>query len=445
MQEKRPLGSGEKSLSTRKAANIVRHLIRATVGNGIFGICVGIILGWVLVPFAEAEQSSYTNTIMHPDSKTRLEWIEQFERAPLARMDQRLSFKMPLRGSLSLLSHLSYIPAERNQGVCGNCWAWAGTGIMEISLSVQDNVFDRLSVQFVSSCDRAKRCCEGGWLRDISEFYAVEGFAIPWSNLHAYWQDGDGTCNVPCATVSTLPDYPIMFVTEEAILTHGVGQAQAIANIKNILSQNKGVFLGFYMGTQEDWNRFFSFWNTQSEATLWNFDSSCNKPYTSEGGGHAVLCVGYNDDDPNNSYWIMVNSWGTTPGRPNGIFRVDMDMNYDCYYTEGFQAFYSLYWQTLDIQFDIAEEIVYVEPSASCGGHTPCYSTIQEAINTSGTKATIRIAAGRYLENVSLNSAKDITLEGGWDASFAMQSSFSTVNSVTISGGTLTTEYLVCQ
>ena len=26
---------------------------------------------------------------------------------------------------------------------------------------------------------------------------------------------------------------------------------------------------------------------------------------------YAVLCVGYNDDDPNNSYWIMLNSWGT--------------------------------------------------------------------------------------------------------------------------------------
>ncbi|MFO7600902.1 MAG: C1 family peptidase [Candidatus Desulfacyla sp.] len=439
------LGQRQKSLLTRKAASIVRHFMKARGANRILGICIGVMLIIALVPFAEADQTRYTNTIMHPDRETRLEWMTAFEMAPLARIDERLSLNMPLRGSLSLLNHLSYIPAERDQGACGNCWAWAGTGIMEISLSVEENVFDRLSVQFISSCNRGKRCCEGGWTRDVASFYSLQGFAIPWPNTNAYWQDGDGTCDVPCTTIATSPNYSIVSITSEAILTHGVGQAQAIANIKNILNQNRAVFFGFFMGAPEDWNRFYSFWNTQSETALWNFDSSCNKPYTSSGGGHAVLCVGYNDDDPNNSYWIMVNSWGTTPERPNGIFRVDMDMDYDCYYTEGFQAFYSLYWQTLDITFDIAEEIVYVEPSASCGGHTPCYSTIQEAINICDAKATIKIAEGRYPEDVTLNSAKNITLEGGWDASFSMQPSFTTVNSLTVNGGTITTEYLICQ
>jgi|GEM_PF-5358039 len=48
----------------------------------------------------------------------------------------------------------------------------------------------------------------------------------------------------------------------------------------------------------------------------------------------------------------MVNSWGTAGGgRPNGIFRLDMNMNYDCtmtYYGSPMQTFY---WQTLDIDF----------------------------------------------------------------------------------------------
>jgi hypothetical protein len=151
-----------------------------------------------------------------------------------------------------------------------------------------------------------------------------------------------------CETISTSPDYPITSITAETLSTHYVGQAQAIANIKNLLNQNKAVMFGFFMGTQEDWISFVTFWNTKTEDTLWDFDASCGKPYTSAGGGHAVLCVGYNDNDPNNSYWIMLNSWGITEDRPNGLFRVDMDVDYNCADDAGE---FNLYWQTLDIAF----------------------------------------------------------------------------------------------
>ncbi|MFP4086992.1 MAG: C1 family peptidase, partial [Desulfobacteraceae bacterium] len=222
----------------------------------------------------------------------------------------------------------------------------------------------------------------------------------------------------------------------------GVGQAQAVSNIKHLLNQNRAVWFGFFMGTQEDWSRFYTFWNTKSETDLWNFDSSCNKPYTSAGGGHAVLCVGYNDNDPENSYWIMLNSWGITPDRPNGLFRVDMDMNYDCM---DLSSEYNLYWQTLDIEFDIEDFVLYVDPFASCGGHTPCYSTIQEAINAAGATATIRIAEGRYPESLTLDNGSTLSLEGGWDAGFTTQSSSTTIDALSVVTGEVTVEYIHCQ
>ncbi|MFO7984261.1 MAG: C1 family peptidase [Desulfatiglandaceae bacterium] len=396
----------------------------------------------VLTAIADADGGPYTNTIMHPDRETRLEWIRDFEAAPPAHTDDVLRFHMPLRGSLSLLGHLDYIPAERDQGACGNCWAWAGTGAMGIALNVEENVFDRLSVQFISLCNAAQPCCEGGWLRDLASFYSFEGYAIPWSNNNADWRNGDGNCNGACEEIATFPDYPIQSITAESILTHGVGRAQAISNIKNLLNQNRAVWFGCFMGTQEDWDRFYTFWNTQSEAALWNFDSSCDKPYTSAGGGHAVLCVGYDDTDPENSYWIMLNSWGTTAGRPNGLFRVDMDMNYDCM---DLDWEYNLYWQTLDIEFDIEDFVLYVDPSASCGGHAPCYPAIQEAIDAAGSTATLRIAEGRYHEALALNSGKTLTLEGGWDISFTTQSSSTTIDALTVTGGSVTVEYINCQ
>jgi len=410
--------------------------------KGLLWSILGFILGVVFLSNAAADEGSYTNTIMHPDRETRLRWIEDYDQAPLARIDDELAFRVPLRGSLNLLSRLDYTPSERDQGSCGNCWAWAGTGVMGIALDVEEDIFDRLSVQFISSCNTAMSCCEGGWLRDVSSFYALEGYAIPWSNSNANWQDGDGTCNVLCEDISTSLNYPVTSITTETISTHGVGQAQAIANIKNVLSQNRAVWFGFFMGTQEDWNSFYSFWNTEAEATLWNFDATCGKPYTSAGGGHAVLCVGYNDDDPNNAYWIMLNSWGTTTDRSNGLFRMDMDVNYDC---ADATEIYNLYWQTLDVAFNIEKEILYVEPSSSCGGNTPCYATIQEAINASGSLSIIRIAEGRYFEDVTFNSAKDITLQGGWDSSFTTRSSSTTIDSLTINSGTVAAEYLICQ
>jgi len=314
-------------------------------------VVLEIILVLTLAENTWSDKAPNPCTIMHPDRETRLKWIQAYEKSPRAYIDEELKFCIPLRGSLSLLSHLDYTPVERNQGACGNCWAWAGTGVLGIALDVEKDIFDRLSVQFISSCNAAMGCCEGGWLSNFASFYSSKGYSIPWSNGNASWQNGDGNCNVLCETISTSPDYPITSITAETISTHGVGQAQAIANIKNVLNQNRAVWFGFFMGTQEDWNSFSTFWNTKSEDTVWDFDASCGKPWIEdEGGGHAVLCVGYNDDDPDesNHYWIMLNTWGITEDRPNGLFRVDMDVDYNCADDDGE---FNLYWQTLDIAF----------------------------------------------------------------------------------------------
>ena len=87
----------------------------------------------------------------------------------------------------------------------------------------------------------------------------------------------------------------------------------------------------------------------------------------------------------------------------------------------------------------------YVEPTASCGGNTPCYTTIQAALNAAASGAIIKIAEGAYAEAVYLSSAKALTLQGGWNAAFTAQVSTTTIDSLAISSGTVTAEYLVCQ
>jgi hypothetical protein len=62
--------------------------------------------------------------------------------------------------------------------------------------------------------------------------------------------------------------------------------------------------------------------------------------------------------------------------------------------------------------------MIFVEPNGKCNGNTPCYSGIQRAINGAVDGAVIKVAHGIYRENISINSAKNITLEGGWTNSF---------------------------
>ena len=322
--------------------------------------------------------TEYEYPVMRPPREDRLKWIDRYNKSPRAHIVEQIKRQLERSpgADLSLMDHLEYVPSERDQGNCSNCWAWAGTGVMEVALDVQHGVKDRLSVQYINSCESAvigKTCCNGGWLSDLADFYSDTGEAIPWSNTNAYWQDDDASCDTNCGSISTTPNYSITSVTEETIETQGVAQDTAIANIKNILNQDRAVWFAFFMPTADDWNDFIGFWNGQTEDSIWNPNSSCGKTWAAGGGGHAVLCIGYNDDDPDpaNHYWIMLNSWGTTAGRPNGIFRMAMNMDYSCFhYDPPPSAYYSFYWQTLDISFSepILDRLI--------GTETQCTGTV---------------------------------------------------------------------
>ncbi|THB77781.1 MAG: hypothetical protein D3926_14760 [Desulfobacteraceae bacterium] len=270
--------------------------------------------------------------IMKVDTDTLLEWQARYDQGPEVHYDEALDTP---QGSFSILNHVNYIPVEYNQGNCGNCWQWAGTTTLAVALHVSHNVFERLSVQHVNSCVDSVlgiNCCAGASVWDLADFYNSVGFLVPWSNINAQFEDADAACDVSCGSIGTFPHYPVLAMSAYRITTRGVGQTVAINNIKNVLHQNRAVVLGFGLPDTASWDNFkVTFWSNQPETTLWNSDSSCGSTYTTTGGWHAVTCVGYNDNNPSNRYWIMLNSWGTADGmRPNSLYRLDMDLNYDC-------------------------------------------------------------------------------------------------------------------
>jgi hypothetical protein len=303
--------------------------------------------------------------LMRPSVEELLKWIEASEMAPKVEINQEIAtiLEVSPTGSKSLLNYLLYDPIERDQGRCGNCWAWAGTGVMEVGLAAEDGVKDRLSIQYLNSNynggSGSNWACCGGNLAGLASFYGGKDKTIPWSNTNAHWQDGGRSCSsgstsVPAGLISTTNNYPITTIVAETIPTQGVGSATAIANIKNVLNQNRAVFFGYYLPTDDEWDIFIDFWSLQPESSVWDPTFPNGKAWIiGEGAGHAVLCVGYDDTDPNNKYWIMLNSWRTTPGRPNGLFRVDMDMNYDCKLKLGSEDIPAFFWETLNLEYDL--------------------------------------------------------------------------------------------
>ncbi|MBC8459554.1 MAG: S8 family serine peptidase [Deltaproteobacteria bacterium] len=104
------------------------------------------------------------------------------------------------------------------------------------------------------------------------------------------------------------------------------------------------------------------------------------------------------------------------------------------------------------VQVDSALEslgftVLYVDPSSSCNGNTPCYSTIQSAIDAVSSGSVIKILAGTYAENLNLNSASNYTLQGGQNSTYSSQTSTSSVSSMTFgsNSGTVTVGYMSIQ
>ena len=313
--------------------------------------------------------------IMRPTQEEASLWAGQYNASARAYLSPEIANKMasaPVT-SFSLLDRLKYTPSERDQGTCGNCWAWAGTGVMELDYARQKGVSDRLSVQYLDSnynggCGNSGACC-GGWLPDLVGFYQAKGIMVPWSNSNAHYRDGRQDCGacslVSASSISTNPHYDLSAISVNTIPTQKMTKEEAISNIKNVLLQGKGIWFAYYLPDKSAWDNFFSFWGNEPESAVWQPDGACGKSFDYKtGGGHAVLCVGYDETDPNNRYWIMLNSWGSTAGRPAGIFRMKMDMNYDCSYGD---IGYAFYWMTLDMSYPGEENHAPQTPSLPVG------------------------------------------------------------------------------
>jgi PKD repeat protein len=328
-------------------------------GNVLAVLAVLIAVGAVSVSVAAADPAP---RVMQGTDEQLRAWIAQYEAAPtVAVAPLRARTDAATAGSKSLLDLVPYNATERSQCPVSNCWVWTGTGILEAALSVQNGVRDRLSVQYFDSNYNggagASWAGNGGSLGAFVQFYSTQRIAVPWSNPNASFQDGRTWCAanrqawVPAGSVGTDPHYDILSIEAQRVETRGIGDAAARANIKGLLQTNRPAYLAMRLPDREAWSAFYTFWNTAPETAVFNLSAYNGRAWTSLGGGHAVLVVGYDETDPANPYWTVLNSWGTADGnRPHGTFRISMNMPYDGLYQGSFTV-PSTEWQTVAVRF----------------------------------------------------------------------------------------------
>jgi hypothetical protein len=381
---------------------------------------------------------------------SRSEWIrmaEEVEAAPMAtaidlqKIEGRPTVSYP--SSFNLLDYVPYHD-QRNQGSCGNCWAWATTGLAEVALKTQLNQAKRLSIQYLDSnfvAGGGRWACCGGNVGDFLNFYNSKKKFILWDNLNAQYQDGLNHCchdcsagvcsNIGCCagsscggighssvsatSISENPNYPIGTIPFYYSVNHKISQDQAINAIKNILTQNKAMVFSFYLPSTAAWNSFSSTWNSGG---VWDPQPYCGKPEIAGSGGHAVLCVGYDDASDT---WIMLNSWGLG-GRKDGTFRVKMHMNYDC----SNSGYYSYYFQYFDVPFTVQNRPPYT-PDTPLGetsgvvGVSYGYTTSTTDPDNNQIRYTFRWGDETTTQTGLVNSGTSVTENHIWTVAKAYQ------------------------
>lgn len=194
-----------------------------------------------------------------------------------------ITFSQPSSYDWRNVSGVNYITSIKDQGACGDCWAFASTAAMEAQVVIAGLLpvtSADLSEQTLLSCSGAGTCSWGDTLDAASYLY---NYGIPLETCFAY-AESQVSCLGACfnynKSVYKLNDF--------------VGYSEPTASeIKSAIYTYGPVVVD--MRVYQDFRSYTTGIYTYSTG--------------SDTGGHDILLVGYNDAD--GGYFIVKNSWGT--------------------------------------------------------------------------------------------------------------------------------------
>ncbi|MGA9348903.1 MAG: C1 family peptidase [Anaerolineae bacterium] len=210
------------------------------------------------------------------------------------------------------------VTSVKNQGSCGSCWAFSTVGSFEANIKIKDGIEKNLSEQYLVSCNTDGWGCGGGWWAHDYHWWkipSVEPGAGAVYEADFPYTARDDPCNPPhthhekidsWAFIGSESGVPSAQAIKQAIYDHGPVSAAVCVN-SAFQSYSGSVFLG-------------------PECTDIN---------------HAIVLVGWDDNQGTNGVWILKNSWGTWWGESGymrigyGISKVGYSANYVIYSPTG--------------------------------------------------------------------------------------------------------------
>jgi len=185
-------------------------------------------------------------------------------------------------------------PPVRDQETCGSCWAFAAMGAVESSILIHRGTTIDLSEQWLVSCTDAGTC-DGGWYGDAFDYMvdkpdSCELIGAPLEDAFPY-QATDAACTCP-------PERPYL-------LTSWATATTDINDIKSKILEFGPVAVG--VAADEVFQSYLS--------GVYNANTSSNL-------NHAVVLVGWDDNQGTNGVWFLRNSWGPGWGE-NGYMRIE--------------------------------------------------------------------------------------------------------------------------
>lgn len=198
--------------------------------------------------------------------------------------------------------HSGIVPAIRDQGACGSCWAFGTVGVMEIAVRKSGAVLPDLSEQFLVSCNREGWGCDGGL---TASHYHTNTLARSQTRAGAVLE---ADASYSGTNGSCLYDYPKAHQGSSwRFITGSEWTLPANDAIKTAILNYGAVTAGVCV--DDGW---------------YSYSSGVYAPRSNVCGGstnHQIILVGWDDSTQS---WILRNSWGTAWGE-SGYMRIKYD------------------------------------------------------------------------------------------------------------------------
>jgi C1A family cysteine protease len=208
----------------------------------------------------------------------------------------------------------SGVTIVKDQSSCGSCWAFATVGPLECNIKIKDGIEVDLSEAWLVSCNSEGWGCGGGW----------------WAHDYHQWKTDPcgGTGAVMEADFTYVPwerpcdcPYPHEYFIDDWAYIGSQYGIPPVDNIKQAIMDYGPVSVAVYA-------------NSAMQAYTGGIFNGCENGTTN----HAVVLVGWDDDQGADGVWFMRNSWFTTWGEDGGYMRIP----YDCSQI-GYSACYVVY------------------------------------------------------------------------------------------------------